>query len=180
MAHEPYGQGTWTDSLMERHRPANSGCWGWATPEDHDAQHWADRSTSVRRALRHWRAAHPGDADGHALLRRLVGAFEHHRGSLASEQLQNRLRRDVPELYARAVSSCGPRRWHRFVEAAEPVLGLASAKSRWENGEPVWRIYLACRDAAVFEAVDARHRWMWENEEHGLLGADALATVLRT
>ena len=143
---------------------------------------WMDACPSVRRALRAWLARQSADDcdrdDRYRVLRMAVNVFADHRGSAASgpagaprpgagvgapprfpETIQNRVSRADPARYRRAVG----RRWHRFVADAAPVLGLATTAPAWATGgEPVWRVYLACRDAAVWRAVDADRDGDWE------------------
>lgn len=149
---------------------------------------WSDRSTSIRRAVRvclgRWAYLGEPVTLRWVLLRAILQHFRVHRGSVSSERLQNALVREHRALYQAVVGDRrsggrGRRSWHRFVESAAPVLALTSHAPEWANGETVWRVYLACRDAAVWRAVDGARHDRWALAFHTLEGGQLLADVLR-
>jgi len=144
------------------------------------ADEWVDRSITVRRAMRAWLErqstiySETAVAQRYAVLRMITAHFAWHRGSMSAERLQNLVERRDPYLYRRAVG----RRWRRFVEEAEEVLGLVATYPAWAGGEPVWRIHLACRDATVWSDVDARNSKTWEERFHRLGDSGMLDSVI--
>ena len=111
---------------------------------------------SVRRAMRKWverqRALGLCDAFIQAsavLLDCMVRFFGAWRGTYAAEMIQNRLKKGVPHLYHSVVESpfyhrpddprshriTRGRKWHRFVEACAPVLGLVSVPNFFNDSD---------------------------------------------